>query len=241
MTDFKYEGKDLEMMSFAPKYHAWVLSYFKKFLGKRVAEIGAGTGSFSELLLTEPLMELTVVEPSKSMYKILQKNTSNDSRVISHNEFFPNISNQYDKYFDSMIYVNVLEHIEYDTKELSYAYNSLREGGSVCIFVPALSWLYSDFDASIDHYRRYHKKDLAKILEGAGFEVAVIRYFDIFGIIPWLIMLKLFRKKLKVSNVITYDKYIVPIFKVIESIIPIPIGKNLIAVGIKNSQIKQNI
>jgi hypothetical protein len=58
MTDFKYEGKDLEAMTFARNYHKWILDKFKSFLGKKVAEVGAGSGSFSELLLTLPIQEL---------------------------------------------------------------------------------------------------------------------------------------------------------------------------------------
>ncbi len=233
MTDFKYEGKDLEAMSFAHNYHRWILSKFQKFLGKRVAEVGAGSGNFSLLILGQPIEELVAIEPSPAMFSQHIQNTATDTRVKRHNAFFPEISPKYPDYFDSIVYVNVMEHVEKDAEELSHVHQSLKKGGRVCIFVPALAWLYSNHDKSIGHYRRYHKKDLIQLLEQAGFEVEQINYFDIIGIIPWLIICKFLGKEPNTSNVSVYDRLIVPIGKFIENIIPPPIGKNLLVVGRK--------
>lgn len=235
MTDFEYESKDLEAMSFAPKYHAWILSKFKKFLGKRVAEIGAGSGNFSLLLMREPIEKLVAIEPSGNVYLELRAKISGDARVVSHNAFFPDVSAWYSGYFDSIIYVDVLEHIENEIEELSCVHRSLRQGGHVCIFVPALSWLYSDHDKSIGHFRRYHKKQLLALLKKAGFEIVNVRYFDIIGIISWLIVYKFLKKKLNPNSIGLYDKYIVPVSRILESFIPPPIGKNLIIIGKKVS------
>lgn len=233
MTDFKYEGKDLEAMSFADNYHVWILGKFKKYLGKRVAEVGAGSGNFSSLILKNPIEELTAIEPSKDMFGRHEENTKGDLRVKRHNDFFSNITHQYQNYFDSMIYVNVMEHIEEDEQELSYIYNSLKQGGHICIFVPALSWLYSRHDKNIGHFRRYHKKDLVNKLEKAGFEIAHVQYFDIIGIIPWLIVCKFMGYEPDTKNVSIYDKFVVPVAKFLENIITPPIGKNLLIVGKK--------
>jgi hypothetical protein len=233
MTDFKYERGDLETMSFAPKYHAWIFSEFRGFIGKRVAEVGAGCGSFSSLFLNEPVNELVVIEPAKDMCVLLQTNIMNDTRVVIRNAFFQEVNAEYSNYFDSVVYINVLEHVEDEIKELACIYESLKMGGYVCIFVPALSWLYSDHDKSIGHYRRYYKKQLSALLEKSGFKIEKVKYFDIIGIIPWFIMFKLFKKKIDRGNVGLYDKYIVQISRIIESLIPPPIGKNLIIVGRK--------
>lgn len=233
MTDFKYEGKDLEAMSFAENYHAWVLTKFKKYLGKRVGEIGAGSGNFSKMLLNEEIDELVSIEPSQEMFAGLVSSTSNEPRIKRLNAFFHEISSNYQNYFDSIVYINVMEHIEDESKELGYIFDSLKVGGRVCIFVPALSWLYSDHDKSIGHYRRYNKKYLRKIVSEAGFEIVTIKYFDILGILPWFIMFKILKNKPNPSSVGFYDTYVVPIAKILESIISIPIGKNLLIVGKK--------
>lgn len=236
MTDFKYESKDLEAMSSAPRYHTWVLSTFKDFLGKHVAEVGAGSGNFSSLLLKEPIEELVAIEPSNNIYPLLQEKITSDKRATTHNTFFPEVSNLYPNHFDSIVYVDVMEHIKDDTEELSHIYSALKEGGHVCIFVPALQWLYSDHDASIGHYRRYHKKPLENLVEKTGFKIIKVEYFDVIGILSWFVMFKLLKRKPAPGNVGVYDKLVVPISRSLESIMSPPIGKNLIIVGKKVSR-----
>ena len=69
----QYEGKDLESMSFAQNYHRWIVSIFRKYLGKRVAEVGAGSGNFSSLLASENIQELVAIEPSQEMFPLLRE------------------------------------------------------------------------------------------------------------------------------------------------------------------------
>ncbi len=229
----KYEGKDLEAMFFAQNYHRWVLSVFKSFLGKKIAEVGAGSGNISSMLLLEKPHELVVVEPSDEMYPKLKNVFLQNSSVVCVQGLFSDVYKKYNNHFDSIVYVNVLEHIENDVLELSYIHHSLIQGGCVCIFVPALPYLYSEFDASIGHYRRYTKHGLKSILEESGFEIIKISYFDMIGIIPWFIVFKLFRKKLSAKNTSVYDTFVVPFSKKLESILPVPIGKNLIVIARK--------
>lgn len=233
MADFEYESRDLEVMSFAQKYHEWIAGLFRNFLGKRVAEVGAGSGNFSALLMREPIEELVAIEPSKNMYQLLKQNTAHDARIVTHNALFADVSSGYTGHFDSIVYVNVLEHVEDDAEELIRIYESLRPGGHVCIFVPALQWLYSTHDASIGHYRRYYKKQLVARLKDAGFEVVRAHYFDILGIITWLIIIKLLKWKPASGEISFYDTYIVPISRAIEHVIVPPIGKNFVIIGKK--------
>ncbi|KND47929.1 MAG: hypothetical protein AB199_04195 [Parcubacteria bacterium C7867-004] len=233
MIDFTYEGRDLEAMSFAQKYHEWILSLFRPFLGKRIAEVGAGSGSFTELLLNEGVEELVAVEPSKEMYPLLVRRMQGDARVMCRNGFFGDESVAYPEHFDSIVYVNVLEHVEDDAGELRHVYAALAPGGTVCIFVPALSWLYSEYDASIGHHRRYGKKQLSKLVRDAGFEVATLGYFDMVGVLAWLLIVKLLKKSPSAGSVGIYDNVIVPVERIIESMVRAPLGKNLFIVGRK--------
>lgn len=233
MADFSYEGRDLEAMSFARRYHLWILSIFRPFLGKVVAEVGAGSGDFSELLLEESIDRLVAVEPSGKMYGLLKQRIGPDPRAQCVNDFFLNISDQYEGRFDSIVYVNVLEHIEHDREELRGAYRALRPGGSICIFVPALSFLYSAHDASIGHFRRYHKRQLASLVESAGFAVVRARYFDIAGILPWLIFMKYLRSEPDTVKVKLYDRFVVPVMRAAETLCPPPMGKNIVLIAQK--------
>lgn len=229
----QYEGKDLEAMSLAPNYHAWILREFAPYLGKRVAEVGAGSGTFSSLLLQRPITELIAVEPSQEMYPLLAERFNANERVMCKQSFFLDLSAQYKEYFDSVLYINVLEHIKDDEKELRYVYESLKKGGVVCIFVPALQWLYGEHDRSVGHQRRYYKKQLKDLLGKTGFELVTIRYFDIVGVLPWLLLMRVMKKRLTANNAAFYDAVVIPIMSRIESIVSPPLGKNLIAVARK--------
>jgi hypothetical protein len=135
---------------------------------------------------------------------------------------------------DSIIYINVLEHIAADEEELGTIHSTLSVGGRVFVFVPALPWLYGVFDERVGHVRRYRKQELEEKLSRAGFKTVVSTYFDFPGIVPWWLKYCLLRSaSMEPGAVKLYDRFIVPAARRIESIIPPPIGKNLIIVAEK--------
>ena len=232
-NDNLYFGKDLEAMSFARNYHQWILEEFMPYIGEEVAEVGAGVGNFSDYLLNSTAKCITAFEPSDNMYPSLESKFSENSAVTPVNAFFEDKVRDHTEQFDSVCYVNVLEHIEYDREALEAAYESLRPGGHVLIFVPALSFLYSNLDKDLGHYRRYSREGLAAVAEAAGFRVNKIHYVDIVGIIPWYIVFVLMKKTMVGSSVSTYDSWVVPVVKKLEQMIRPFMGKNLLLVGQK--------
>jgi len=234
-----YEGRDLEAMSFARNYHRWILEIFAPYLGTRLVEVGAGTGSFSELLLERGLESLSLVEPSIKMYRLLTKHIEmfqSDVRITSFNALFPEVANviRAEQKPDSIIYTNVIEHIEDDVGELRTIYETLGEGGRVFIFAPALQWLYGSFDKLVNHQRRYTKSELKGKCEAVGFRVIKANYFDIAGIFTWLVKYRLLKSEtMEPGAVELYDRLVVPLCKFAESIIPPPTGKNVILIAEK--------
>jgi len=233
LASIRYEGRDLEAMSLAPRYHSWILREFAPYLGKRVAEVGAGSGTFSVPLLRLPIDSLLAVEPSPEMYPLLKKRFLGDARVTCQRALFADVSAQYRGQFDSIMYVNVLEHIADDAKELQHVREALKEGGTLCIFVPALEWLFGEHDRSVGHRRRYYKKSMEELLENAGFEIVTIRYFDIMGVLPWFFLMRVMKRKLTENNAALYDALVVPVMSRLESLVAPPFGKNLVAVARK--------
>jgi SAM-dependent methyltransferase len=231
----KYVGKDLESMSFAANYHKWILREFRPFLGKHLVEVGAGTGSFSELLLQENPQSLDLVEPSE-MFDHLQQNIpqiKTNAAVSYHRAFFSQVAQQIaDKNQpDSIIYVNVMEHIEDDVAELKVVYQTLKPGARCFIFVPALMFLYGAFDRRIGHFRRYTKRDLDEKCRSVGFKILKSKYVDFAGILPWYVKYKIFKSdSLEQGLVNTYDKCAVPVISRLETIVKAPIGKNCLAI-----------
>lgn len=241
--DFEYSGRELEAMAEASNYHRWILRNFAPYLGRHIVEVGAGLASFSELLLEEHDCEtLSLVEPSAEMFKQLEVkagllgcDTSSLAVHTYHANFVDAAPLILDKQSpDSIIYVNVLEHIADDEMELKSIHQSLTAGGRLFIFVPALPWLYGAIDERVGHMRRYTKRGLEEKLKRAGFEVLSSSYFDVMGIAPWWIKFCLFKSvTVEAASVRFYDRFIVPVMSRMESVIHPPLGKNLIVVAEK--------
>jgi SAM-dependent methyltransferase len=230
-----YVGKDLEAMSFAVNYHRWILDEFRPFIGKRLVEVGAGTGNFTELLLGERPDELISVEPS-DMFKYLEQNVgqlANGTKVGLHHAIFADVRGTIaESRPDSILYVNVLEHIEDDRLELEMIRETLAPGGRCFVFVPALMSLYGEFDRKIGHFRRYSKPEIESKMSDAGFRIVRSKYFDFAGIVPWWIKYKLLGSDSLESGAVTmYDKVAVPLVRAFEQIVPVPTGKNILLVG----------
>lgn len=231
-----YFGRDLKAMSFAVNYHNWIINEFSPYFGANVAEVGAGTGNFTELLIAANanIKRLVAFEPSTNMYPVIEERFAGVKYVETVNCYFGSKYNNPNNDFDSVVYINVLEHIKDDEKELSHVYRSLKSGGHALIFVPALSWLYSDLDKELGHYRRYNKQRLIRLVQSMGFNIVKAKYFDFAGIIPWYVVFVLLKGSIAGSSVSLYDKIVVQTMRQIERIITPPIGKNLLLVGKKD-------
>ena len=236
-----YVGKDLEAMSFAVNYHRWILDEFRTFLGKSVVEVGAGTGSFSEMILQTEPDALALVEPSGLFGDLktrVHQNGANRTRVNFYHSIFASVAKEIVERQkpDSIIYVNVLEHIEDDEAELRLIYESLpaKGGGRCFLFVPALMALYGEFDRRLGHFRRYRKAELEEKCAAAGFKILKSKYFDFAGVVPWFVKYRLLNSEsLGGGAVSLYDKMVVPVFRRFESRVRVPVGKNILLIGEK--------
>lgn len=229
----EYFGRDLEAMSFARNYHQWIFEEVAPYLGEHVAEVGAGTGNFSEYLLDTNIKQLVAFEPSSNMYSHLEEKFQDNSTIKTINALFEDHRPAHHNSFDSVCYINVLEHIKDHEKALEHAYKTMSNKGHLIIFVPALPFLYSKFDKQVGHYRRYTKATLLEVVKSAGFTIKKVRYFDIAGIIPWYLAFVVLKSSVNTTNVSLYDRFVVPLMKKVEQVVPPVIGKNLLLVGQK--------
>jgi SAM-dependent methyltransferase len=235
-----YAGRDLESMSFARNYHRWILDLFAPHLGRRLVEVGAGTGSFSELLLALGPESLTLVEPSAEMHRRLVERVggaAGASRLRIYNDTFAGAAPRLAADGggpDSVIYVNVLEHVADDEAELRVVREVLAPGGRLFLFVPAFAWLYGSFDRQVGHHRRYTRRGLVAKCERAGLKVVRAIYFDAAGVLPWWVKYRLLRsEKMEPAAVRFYDDFCVPLLRRVESVVAPPFGKNVLLVAEK--------
>lgn len=234
-----YFGEDLDSMANAKNYYKLIVNKFKSYIDGNILEVGSGSGTFTDYLRNKNVKKIYCVEPVEEMYKLhIKKNNKtkskdkNSPKIQILHGFLSERLNQIPNDIDCAIYTNVLEHVEKDIEELKLVSQKLKKNGYVCIFVPALPFLYSKFDEKVGHYRRYTKKSLKDVLQKAGFEVVKAEYFDIIGIIPWIINFKLLGKiDLNPKSVKLYDNIVVPHMNKIEGWANLPFGKNVLAVG----------
>ena len=234
MDNQSYEGHDLEAMAEMPRYHDWINGYFEPYVKGRGVEFGAGLGLMSQLLRAK-LSHFDLVEPSPSHAARLANRFQNAADITVFPESLESyLGRQDDNSVNTLILTNVLEHIEDDAMAVEGFHRILEVGGYLLIFVPALNFLFSDLDRRLGHFRRYHKMDLASLVEGAGFQVHLIHYFDILGVLPWWLVYTLTGKtKLDPKMSALYDFIGVPVTRGFDKLVTPPFGKNLILVAQK--------
>ncbi len=174
-----YEGKDLEAMTVAVNYRRWILDTLKPYLGKRCVEVGAGSGTFSSMLWESDPDQLLLVEPSAEMFGQLSERFQANARIRLFNAMFKDVAVEIrDRYApDSIVYLNVLEHVEHDEAELRVLFETLGKGGHLMIFVPAMPFLMGPFDRAIGHFRRYAKGELEKEMCRRGLPYRIFQIF----------------------------------------------------------------
>lgn len=234
MTDnFSYSGSELDALGQARNYYAWVLRQFEPYLGPSVVEVGAGIGTFSQFLLGVPrLRDLTVIEPASNTFPLLERRLLGDARVRTLRGYLSD--HRRGLAADSLVAVNVLEHVPDDREFLRHARESVVAGGSLLLFVPALPSLYGTLDRAFDHKRRYTRSTLRYSIESAGWKVRRISYMNLPGIVAWFMAGRVLRKtSIAVSEARAYDRLIIPWLSRLEGIVNPPIGSNLLAIARK--------
>lgn len=234
MQQVQYEGEDLDVLSDMPNYYAWIMAAFAPFVRGNVVEYGAGLGTVSDRLL--PLAErLTLVEPSPALVPRLRARfAAQPNVVVSGDMLEAHVATMGAGVVDTVVMINVLEHIEDDQAALTHLVRLLKPGGHLLIFVPALRVLMSRIDLMHGHFRRYHRPDLLTKTRTAGAHVLSVRYFDLIGALSWLVVNKWGRSTTFNPRMIEInDRMLVPLSRAVEAVVPPPLGKNLIMIARK--------
>jgi len=235
-SNYSDPGKvTLDAMECAPKFNEWMYTTVKPWLGKRVAELGVGRGNLSQFIRkhesvlltdyrTDYLEELQAKWPHHPNLRVGKLDMTARADFDQLREFAP----------DSVVFLNVLEHIEDDRAVLRSLMETVPAGCRVIILVPYNMSLYSDFDRELGHFRRYGENELEGKMRDAGFEVDTQFYFNKFGVIAWYIANTIGKQKALTPFQLRVYNFLTPIFKILDQVLPTS-GLSTVVVGLKPS------
>jgi 2-polyprenyl-3-methyl-5-hydroxy-6-metoxy-1,4-benzoquinol methylase len=214
-------------------YNNWVYSNYKKYLGQRILDIGSGFGTFVEYYKDKEIV--LCVEPSTDACGfLLDRFAGMDNIVLLSTDVNDDVVIERAKELsiDTIVCLNVLEHIKDDKLVISNMNNVLKTGGKLILYVPAMKMIYGTLDVALYHHRRYDKSELEKMLKEAGFEILSSRYMNFLGVLSWFIYSRVLKRSIPAEGrILFYDKYLVPIVSFIEKIIRPPFGQSLLIIA----------
>jgi SAM-dependent methyltransferase len=178
---------DLEHLKEARGLTDWMFEQFEDDVRGRVLEVGAGIGTFTEIMLRKPIDHLLAMEPWEPCVEYLNREFGGNERVTVLDESLPGAPSLEGKdgTVDFILCQNVLEHIGDHQGALDAMSAALRPGGRLHLLVPANPWLYGPLDKSYDHFRRYTKGGVRERLMLAGLEVDDLYSFNALGLPGW--------------------------------------------------------
>ena len=213
----------------ADNYADWIYDLIRPHLGTRVLEIGAGHGELTERLRRHAHVTATDLS-QRCVEELAGRFAGYDDVEVLHGDVTalgPDAGT-----FDSVVLVNVLEHIEDDERALAELRDMLEPGGRLCVFVPAFDGLYSDFDAKIGHRRRYRRAHLVSTLDRAGLDIVDARYVNVIGALAWwLLARQLGQVPTQQWSVKVYDRLVVPLIRRLEKGREPRFGQSLLCIG----------
>jgi len=225
---------DLHVLHEARRYRSWLFSLIQPHLGQRILEVGSGIGNYTDMLLDKKCVVATDID--ETYVGILSERFSNTSNVEVRKLDLINLDQNLmltlqDYHLDTIINMNVLEHIKDDREALKRMKDIVREGGRIITIVPAFPKLFGSLDEAYGHYKRYSKEDFTTIAHALRLSLVYSRYANVIGILGWIYSGKIRRKKTFSKKSITvFDRWFVPILSAIEKNVYPPFGLSLIAV-----------
>jgi len=235
-SNYSDAGKvTLDALECAPRFNEWMYESVKPWIGSRVAELGVGRGNISRYIKEHPHVLLTDYR-TDYLEELRAKWNHHPHLDIAKLDMTAGTDFEQLRRFapESVVFLNVLEHIEDDRAVLSNLFRTVPDGCRIVVLVPYNMSLYSDFDKALGHFRRYGRGELDGKMRDAGFEVEKQFYFNKFGVFAWYVTNTLGGQgvlkpwQLKVYNFLT------PVFRILDKILPTS-GLSTVVIGKKPS------
>jgi len=215
-------GSELALFEKAHNWKAYWRSVIAPFVHGAVLEAGAGIGSNTRVLRELAHSRWTALEPDAA----LSAQIEGADEVLAGT--LADLGDE--RRFDTILYIDVLEHIEDDRAELGHAAAHLNDGGHIIVLSPAHKFLFTPFDSSIGHFRRYTRESLR---EAAPPELTLCKlvYLDSVGMLASLGNRLLLRRSMPTeSQILTWDRLLVPLSRVLDPFFAGRVGRSVLGV-----------
>jgi SAM-dependent methyltransferase len=224
-----YGSPILSRLGRAPKFNAWMADIVRPYCGNRVLEIGGGTGTVTLQLVPRWTYVASDVNP---VYLRRLEALRRDRPYLSvafvdvaRAETFPRLADG----FDTVVCLNVIEHIDDDVEALRHIRSVLAANGRAIVLVPQGPWNHGTIDEALGHRRRYTEASLTSLAEAAGFTVERMMRFNRLGSLPWLVNGRLFRRQTVGLVQVRMLNLLTPLMRLVDRLLPLP-ALSLIAV-----------
>ncbi len=234
-SGFQYHGSELDVFRFATNWKRYYQRQIAPKIQGDVLEVGAGIGATTRTLCTGSERQWVCLEPDPGLAARIAEEHRRIPYPIAPEVIVGTLETlEPSRTFDTLLYIDVLEHIEDDADEFRRAAERLKPGGSLIILCPAHGWLFSEFDHAIGHYRRYDKVMMTQ-LPKRGLQLNQLFYLDCFGVILSLLN-RLIRRKGAPSSalpILFWDRLVIPCSRVFDAIIGYRFGKTIVGIWSK--------
>jgi SAM-dependent methyltransferase len=224
-------GRDLEGEGSAnqPRYRRYQHELIAPHCGRSILEVGAGLGEFAAQF--QQLDRLVVTDADPGAVEVLRRRFA-DRPEVEARQLALGEPLSLAKPVDSVVAINVLEHIEDDAAALASLAGLVVPGGSIVLWVPGYQQLYGDFDRRVGHVRRYTPATLADAVRRAGLRAELVKPVNLLGGLAWWAAVRRGGSTTPNPRLVgLYDRFIVPVTRAVERRIPVPFGQSVIGVA----------
>jgi len=222
----------LDRLRPAGAYNRWIFSQIEPHLGQEILEVGCGAGAFT-VLLAAPGRAVHAIDLDANRVAAARAATSGLDTV--HIEQIDIAAAGWRERFDTVVMLDVLEHIEDDLAILRRLHDALVPGGTLVAKVPAMPSLYGAADRAVGHHRRYTRRALDRAFTGAGFADLMVWRFNAFGTVGWWLNGRLLGRSGPPSGQIRTFDGMVPLLRRLDMISRVGIGLSLFATGVRRA------
>jgi SAM-dependent methyltransferase len=232
--EHSYIGGELDLFALAKNWKRYIKHEISSYIAGDVLEVGAGIGGTTAALHEGTARRWICLEPDGALALRLKARLLQCATVPKTNVIVGSLRTFTDRpSFDCILYIDVLEHIKGDGAEIAAAARLVRRGGHIVILAPAHQWLFSEFDKSIGHLRRYDSARLKSMMP-SGWVEKKLRYLDSIGVFLSLGNVLALRQSMPTqSQIIHWDRVCVPASRVVDRLCCGTIGKSVLAVWCK--------